>query len=159
GGFTMEDAEAVCDAFDVFECVMELRRQSFFRVETDSESQQTRFQMLDVLREYGAEKLAEANGLGGQTRRRHAEHFLRFAQERLATLRTGAEAGALHVLERSSDNLRASLEWARQAEDRKLWGELALANGMMAQRHGFLQEAAETIDSGIQALESSDPEG
>src|SRR5205814_8996159 len=33
GGFTLEDAEAVCDAFDVFETVMALRQQSFLRIE------------------------------------------------------------------------------------------------------------------------------
>ena len=52
GGFAMEDAEAVCEAFDVFESVMELRNHSFFRAETDPQTQENRFVMLDSLRVY-----------------------------------------------------------------------------------------------------------
>src|SRR5207244_4323094 len=57
GDFTLAHAEAVCEAFDVFEGVMELRRHSLLRVETNAATQQTRFLMLESVREYAAEKM------------------------------------------------------------------------------------------------------
>ena len=50
------------------------------------------------------------------------------------------------------------MDSARQMDDRLLWGELALANGAMLQRHGFLQDAVVAIESGIQAVNGSDGE-
>jgi predicted ATPase/class 3 adenylate cyclase len=149
GGFTLEDAEAVCEAFDVFESVMSLRRQSLLR--SEGEGEQARFVMLDSLREYGVEKLAETRAESA-ARLRHARHFLQYGRERLGRLRTAGEPAALDQLERSSQNLRAALDWAGTADDPVLFAELALAAGSAQHRRGFLQGAAEILQSGLDAV-------
>jgi predicted ATPase len=149
GGFTLEDAEAVCDAPDVLESVMELRRHSLFRSETDPATQATRFVMLVALREYAMEKLAEAADGGAGARERHARHFLAFAQERLRQLRTPGEPTALRQLEESGDNLRAAHEWATDAGHAALAAELALALGIFTGRRGFLHQAGEWVQNGL----------
>jgi predicted ATPase/class 3 adenylate cyclase len=151
GGFTLEDAEAVCEAFDVFESVLSLRQQSLFRAEGPEGSQQPRFVMLDALRDYAAEKLGEVEGAEAAVRLRHAHHFLRFARERLSRLRTPEEPEALLELAKSEGNLRAALDWAASGADHQLFAELALVAGSALQRRGFVQRAAEILQAGLDA--------
>lgn len=153
GGFTMEDAEAVCEAFDVFEGVMELRRSSLFRAETDPQTQETRFILLDSLREYAAERLEERDDQGEALRRRHAEYFLGFARKRLGRFRTPDEVTALRQLEASSGNVRVAMEWAQQAGPPQLFAELALYLGIMLLRHGFHTQAKIPLQVGLEAVE------
>jgi predicted ATPase/class 3 adenylate cyclase len=152
GGFTLEDAEAVCEAWDVFEGVMELRRNSLFRAETDPHTQETRFLMPESLREYANERLRETEDMGRAVRQRHADYFQRFAQARLDTLRTPQEAAALQQMETNDGNLRAAMEWARETTQPALQAKLALAVGLPLQRRGFHREAVGPIQAGLDAL-------
>jgi predicted ATPase/DNA-binding SARP family transcriptional activator len=152
GGFTLDDTEAVCKAEDVIESLETLRRHSFFRIETDVATQETRLTMLDSVREYAAEKLCECDEGEAAARRRHAERFLGVAQARLARRPTAREATALRELAPHIDNLRAAEQWAREAGVMPLAAELALALGRWQQRNGFLQEAVARIQDGLDAL-------
>src|SRR5205085_11176758 len=109
----LEQAEAICQASDAFEGIIALRRQSLLRVQTGPGSQQNRYLVLDSVREYAAEKLVEwpaaAEGLG----ERHARELLRFAEVRVAQLRTPVETRALAALASEFDNLRAAFRWTR----------------------------------------------
>lgn len=154
GGFTLEDAEAVCEGFDVFESVLSLRQQSLFRAEGaegTEHSQHPRFVMLDTLREYAAEKLREVEGAEAAVNLRHACHFLRFGRERLSRLRTPEEPEALAELAKSEGNVRAALEWAASGGGRQLFAELALVAGSSLQRRGFVQRAVEILQAGLEA--------
>lgn len=160
GGFTLEDAEQVCEAFDVFESVLELRRHSLFQAEVDPATQEARYVMLEALREYAGEKLRE-EGAEPRTRRRHADRFLRLGQDSLRALRTPREAQAVHRLEVGADNLRAAVEWAGGAGETRLHAELALVLGVFLQRQGLLRESVEVIETGLAAagcLRASRPE-
>ncbi len=156
GGFALSDAEAVCDALDVMEGVMELRRHSLLRSETDAATQQTRYFMLESVREYAMEKMQGFTDAGMQVRRRHAEHFLRFAEQQATQERTPNESAALREMERNSDNVRAALLWAREFvvshevpmqsgrsddEAAELCARLALALGWFLELRGFWQTA------------------
>src|SRR5205085_1933650 len=140
GGFTLEDAEAVCEVFDVFESVEILQSHSFFRVETDATTQTNRFVMLESVREYAAEQLQEMGG-SEHFAERHAARFLQQATARLARLRTADESAALRDMEADSDNLRVASRWAREAGRIPLFPQLALAMGRWRHRRGFAQEA------------------
>ena len=153
GGFTMEDAEAVCEGFDVFESVLELRRNSFFRVETDLSSQQDRFFMLDSLRDYANERLrerAEAEEVG----QRHGDYFLQFAREQTARFRRPGEAAAMRALARNAENLRAALTWATGAGCHAQQAELGLLLGLALQRHGYHAQAVGSVQEGLDVLAS-----
>jgi predicted ATPase/class 3 adenylate cyclase len=154
GGFTLEDAEAVCEAYDVFESVMALRHQSFTRFLEGTVRQEQRFVMLDSLREYGAEKLAGTNDRGEGVKNRHAEWFLEFAHKRLAKLRTSDEQRAMAEMKECEGNLFAALEWALVSRNNPLIAQLSLAAGSLRMRRGFVQSAVEIIQQGLECAAS-----
>ena len=155
GGFTLEDAETVCEGFDVFESVMELRRHSFFGVETNAQTQQDRFGMLESLRAYALERLGEQAG-AESTRQRHAEYFARFGSERMAQFRQAGEADALRELTRNLANLRSGQEWARIAGRLALYAQLALTVGVTLARNGYRAQAVVPIQEGLRAAGAAD---
>ena len=72
-----------------------------------------RYRLLETVRHYAAERLAEQGELT-VTRRAHAMHYLALAEEAEPQL-TGADQGRwLARLEAEHDNLRAALAWLRE---------------------------------------------
>ncbi len=151
GGFTLNEAEAVCDAFDVFEGVQELWSQSLLRAATGLD-QTTRYLMLESLRDYAGEKLGAVSEVEAAVRRRHLDYFLDFARERIARLRTSDEAAALREMEAGTDNVRAAMDWAWQQQEYLLCVRLALALGTWLQRRGLQQEAIARFTTGLEAV-------
>ncbi len=152
GGFTMEDAEAVCDAFDVFETVMELERRSFLRTETDRTAQTTRYSMLESLRNYANDRLKEDSTTAQEVRDRHTARFRAHA-ERLRQCKRKEEMAALLKLEPEIGNLRAAQEWAQSQSDPITEAELSLALGKLwRKQQGLLQEAIRTIQTSVEAV-------
>ena len=122
GGFSLEAAEAVCAdqgagpagvlESGVLESLSRLVDQSLVSPENqDQEHGQARFRMLETLRRYAGQRLEES-GTAGQLRRRHAEHFLRLAEQAEPLLRGPGQGAWLRVLESDRDNLSAALDWA-----------------------------------------------
>ena len=124
GGFTVDAAEIICrtendkegddatsqsQAFDVFEGLTSLVDKSLL-VSAEHSGNETRFRMLQVVREYGLE-LFEASDEEGVVRQRHAEYFLAVAKEAEPELLTGTSLQWLSRLEGEHDNLRAALRW------------------------------------------------
>ncbi len=120
GGCTMEAVQAVCDApgdlrIDVFDWLASLVDKSLLRRHVAAaiavEDDDPRFGMLETIREYGLERLAESGEIG-VVRRQHALYYTALAEGAAQAL-TGAEQGArLEQLDREHDNLRAALAWA-----------------------------------------------
>jgi tetratricopeptide (TPR) repeat protein len=112
GGWTLAAAEIVCveDGLDVAEGVQTLVEHSLVRVVETKTTQ--RFILLETLREYALERLAEA-GESTETRRRHAEYFVALAEA------ISAEGGEYEYWDERTrteyPNLRAVLEWCRTA--------------------------------------------
>lgn len=176
GGFTLDDAESVCDVPDVFEGLAELRRHSMLLAETDSATQRTRFFMLESLREYAAERLGNWEiGKSNEVRRRHAEHFLRFAEGRVRLMRTQEEARALDELGDTLDNLRAVMNWthqfvvsasrpvgtteAQRSGVEAAWcARLALALYHVLYTGGFWAEAQQCLQTGGDSIVGADTE-
>ena len=151
-GFTADDAEIVCDVFDGFEGLHELQSHSFLSSETDAVTQETRFRMLEAVRDYAAEKLLELPDEGKDVRLRHAEHFLGLTRTCIGKLRTPGEGVALQQLAAAFDNVVAALDWAQRANEYQLCAELALAAGTFLERRGFYREAVRRIQMGLDAV-------
>ncbi|MFJ9784373.1 BTAD domain-containing putative transcriptional regulator [Amycolatopsis sp. NPDC101161] len=105
GGATLAAAAEVCGA-DA-ELVLELADKSLV------EAVGGRFRMLETIRAFGAEKLAEA-GETEAVHRAHAEYFLRFAEEADPMLRTAAQLEWLDRIDAEYDNLLAALRWSTE---------------------------------------------
>ena len=114
GGFTLEAAEEVCggegaERTDVLELLSHLVDQSLVVPE---DSGHARFRMLETLRRYAGERLAESGAGSRRWQRRHAEYFLRLA-ERAEPLLRGLQQGVwLRRLEADQDNFSAAIDWA-----------------------------------------------
>ena len=113
GGWTLEAAEAVCDAdLDVLEILGTLVDDSLVR-RTELDGGGLRFTMLETIREYATGKLADAGGDELQrVRHRHAEYFRDLAEEAEPHLTGEGQAEWLEILEREHDNLRAAIDQA-----------------------------------------------
>ena len=114
-GCTVEAAEVVCQAageleVDVLDGLLSLVDKSLLRQEESTEGE-PRFWMLQLLREFGLERLA-ASGEMETVRGVHARFFLSLAQQAEPELHGPEQTAWLERLELEHANLRASLEWA-----------------------------------------------
>ncbi|MCC6943965.1 MAG: hypothetical protein IT335_05270, partial [Thermomicrobiales bacterium] len=117
GGFTLEAALAVTDTpgelrsdVDVFGAMERLAAHSLLR-QVVSEEGEARFTMLEVIREFGLERL-EASGESAEAHQRHAVWF-RDLVERAAPEFTGPnQTEWLRRVSLEQDNVRAALGWA-----------------------------------------------
>jgi predicted ATPase/DNA-binding XRE family transcriptional regulator len=110
---TTDDVTSVVPSVDTIHALESLVDKSLLREEsvvgyTPSEA---RYMMLEMIREYALEQLEE-NGESNLIRERHADYFLRLAEEGDAHLRGPKQLAWLNRLEIEHDNIRAALRWA-----------------------------------------------
>ena len=116
GGFTLDAAEAVCSLGElqrsaILDLLGRLVDKSLVIVEPVSDMEETRYGLLETIRQYALEKLA---GIGESTaiRNRHLDLFLDLVEEAEPQLERGAQGAWLDRLERELDNIRAAIDWA-----------------------------------------------
>lgn len=110
GGWTLDAAERVCgDDLDVVEGLASLIDKSMLQL--DATVDEPRLAMLETIREYSLERLAET-GEEHVIRDRHLTYFLDVAESAYGERRTPATADVLSRLERENDNLRVAADWA-----------------------------------------------
>ncbi|MDQ4126384.1 MAG: LuxR C-terminal-related transcriptional regulator [Actinomycetota bacterium] len=74
---------------------------------------EARYRLLETIRQYGAEKLEESGEEAG-VRWRHADFFLRLAEEAEPELKGSQQVQWVHRLSKEHDNLRAAMRWFLQ---------------------------------------------
>jgi non-specific serine/threonine protein kinase len=102
-------------------------------------SGETRYAMLETIREFALEQL-EACGEADITRRRHSEAFLALAERAEAGLRGSERAGWIERLEAEHPNLRAALAFAEESDDATLAQRLVAALFRFWEAAGHLSE-------------------
>lgn len=113
GGVPPEGAEAVFTSTDdrnVREVLGSLARRSMLQPSTSQEGE-SRYLMLESLRAFGLDLLAEL-GEEEDARRAHAQWISQMAGEAGIHLRAGAQASWLTRLGVESENVRAAIEWS-----------------------------------------------
>lgn len=130
GGFTLESAESVCgvdplDELSVFDHVGHLVDKSLVQAEERPDG--IRYGMLETLRQYARQKLAESDEIEAM-RRRHAEHFLDLTEQAEPELRGENEDYWFRRLDDELDNLRQAMSWALEAPEPQL--AQAIAGGL-----------------------------
>jgi predicted ATPase/DNA-binding XRE family transcriptional regulator len=113
GGWTAEAAEQVCSqacpsGCDILILLLDLVDKSL--VVVDDRQAETRYRLLETIRQYASEKLAETGELE-QTQRQHLAFFTELAQTAKPHLHRQEQVLWLDRLEAEIDNLRAALEW------------------------------------------------
>ena len=124
GGCTLEGVEAVCDTksdldLDLLDGMASMVDKSLVH-QIEQKNGESRFLMLETIREYARGKLKES-GEDGPTRRAHAAYCLVLAEEE-ASEQGGADGAEwLERFALEHDNLRAALEWLTETGDAE-WG-------------------------------------
>ena len=153
GSFTLDVAEAVCaggplEAEDILDGVSALVDKSLVVMEPGDGV--ARYRLLETVRQYGVERLAEAGELEA-LERRHAEHFLAMIESVAPELVGGATTpGLIEALTAEHDNLRIASVWATRDASR---AEIALrfAGGLFWYWYavGQIREARQVVDHAL----------
>jgi predicted ATPase/class 3 adenylate cyclase/DNA-binding CsgD family transcriptional regulator len=155
GGFDFPAAQAVAghgevERFQVLDLLTLLVDKSL--VVTDDSGGRTRYRLLETVRQYGLEKLAES-GEPDAVRARHRDHYTSMA----ALLDAPAGSDYEQRLEQAEieiDNLRAAFGWSRDNSDVEL--ALALASSLQPlwDARGRLREGLTWFDATLADLDA-----
>ncbi len=159
GGFTLQAAEAVTDVlydpamsgWRAMELLSRLVDKSLVIV--DYQGQATRYRLLETIREYGREKMAET-GEVNLLRQRHLEFFLGLAEECEPDYNAGGEA---KWVEMEHDNLRAAIDWALESEDASMALQLVSAVSWLWWMRGYIGERKERLQGIVAQAEAAPP--
>jgi predicted ATPase/class 3 adenylate cyclase len=149
GDIELEAAEAVCGPADeiggdVVDGVLALANQSLLR--TIEDPTESRFEMLETIREFAAEMLDAADERGS-LERRHGAWFTAFAATAAAQLNGDDQRRWLERLEHAHDNIRVALDRAVAREDAEVAIDLAFHTWRFWQKRGHLYEARRRLEA------------
>ncbi len=144
GGWTLDAAETVCagegvEAGDVLDLLSLLVDKSLVVVEKP-EGGETRYRLLETIRQYVAEKLAYSGELD-ESRNRHLSYFVDWTEHAIPHLFRQEVYTWLNRLEAEHDNIRAALEWSHVTPGGAPAGlQLAATMGYFWQIHAYHTE-------------------
>ncbi|PXX66719.1 putative ATPase [Nocardia tenerifensis] len=147
GGVNLEAAERICAADELvepwrtLELLTALTEKSLLLLADDSGP---RYRMLDTIRQYARDRLAEA-GEAEQARRAHLAYFTELADTAEPRLRRAEQLAWLAVLEAEHDNIAAAMRGALAAGDGTGALRLAAAAGWFWWLGGHKAEGLELI--------------
>jgi predicted ATPase/DNA-binding XRE family transcriptional regulator len=159
GGSTLEAIEAVCVGdenlrFSAEDGVWSLVEKNLLIGVEDARGE-SRYGMLETLREYAQERLSES-GEELATRRRHAD-FLVGLCEQAAPRLLGSEMGMwVARLEEEHDNLRSALGWLIEQGDAEAVFRMAWVLSVLWTVHGHLREGRRWLDAALALASPSD---
>ncbi|MGH8957059.1 MAG: ATP-binding protein [Acidimicrobiia bacterium] len=147
GGCTIEAADSICNpggevGIDTFEGVASLVAQSLVRQQGDG--RESRFTMLETIREYGHSRL-KADGELDEIAKRHLVYFRDLAE--LAEPNLLTPAGWLDRFERELDNLRGALNHALATQEAENGLRLAAALWRFWFQRGYLREGRSWLEN------------
>ena len=117
GGWTLEAAEVVCVgqnvilSYAVLDLLTQLVNKSLVVVVEQPQSRETRYRMLETIRQYAREKLLESGG-GEDIRDRHLNYYLRAVKRAEPEFFGSKELVWLVWIDNEWDNLRTAVEWS-----------------------------------------------
>lgn len=148
GGWTLEAAEDICtgngiESYEILDLLTQLINKSLVFVAEQSQSSETRYRILETIRQYAREKLLEAGG-SEIVRDRHLAYFVRLAEKGEPELYRSNQVFWLNKLDDELDNLRMALEWAL-ATDAEAGLQMAVFSSPFWQSHGYRQELGDWL--------------
>jgi predicted ATPase len=157
GGWTLEASEAICEGGSVkSEDVLTLLEQLINKslVITEEAESESRFHMLETIRQYANEKLEEA-GEAEQLREQHIAFFVHLAEEAESKLKGGEQLIWLGRLDAEYNNVLEALKWCTtnqssttevQVYNSELGLRLAGSMWMFWILRGYLTEAHDWLE-------------
>jgi predicted ATPase len=148
GGCTLEGVEAVCDTkgdleLDLLDGMSSMVDKSLLQ-QFEQANGESRFAMLQTIREYAREKL-EASGEDAATKRTHAAYCLVLAEEAAAAQGGAERTEGRERVALEHDNFRAGLDWLTESGDAD-WGlRLGTALFRFWESHEYLAEGRDSL--------------
>ncbi|MFL5732467.1 MAG: tetratricopeptide repeat protein [Chloroflexia bacterium] len=157
GGCTVRSAEAVCNrrgdlGLAVVDGIQSLLGKSLLH-EYEGTSNEPRFRMLEILREYAAEALAEEEGESAELLARRRDYYLALVEEAEPELAGAEQAAWLARLDDEHDNLRAVLQLALGQDDVEAALRMAGALWRFWLVRGYYSEGREYLSMALKASE------
>jgi non-specific serine/threonine protein kinase len=157
GGWELEAAEAVCagggiETAEVLNLLSRLVDKSLVAV-YERERTTARYAMLEMVREYGLERLSQC-GEYHEVRRRHAEYLSDQVEVARRAIWAGRSAEWLERLEVEHDNVRAALAWLLE-HDTDGCLRLATAVSPFRELHGHLTESRRCLETALARSDAS----
>jgi len=152
GSWSLEAAEVVCadeelGAGDVLPALSQLVDKSIVNV--DRSQPETRYRLLETIRQYALEKLIEAAEVD-RARAAHLGYFMRWSEGTEPYLNTAGQLAWLNRFEAEHDNLRAALDWSQTHEHFAAEGlRLATACGTLWWLHGYASEGRARLTAAL----------
>ena len=150
-GWTLEAAEAICGdeaerTVEVFDFLEQLINKSLVLME--AKEGQTRYSMLETMRQYASEKLLEA-GESDLLRDRHLAYFLELAEAAEPHLTRPEQLEWLAKLDADYENIRLALEWALNKESAEPSLRLCAALGWFWATRNYWLEGTKWLDQAL----------
>jgi predicted ATPase len=160
GGWTLAAAEAVCagegvEDWEVLDLLGGLVNRSL--VQAADAGGELRYGLLETVRQYARERLAEAGGTEG-ARDRHLGWCLTLAEDAAPHLEGPEHDAWLARLEAEHDNLRAALAWAGERGAGEPGLRLAGALARFWDMRGYLGEGRGWLDAALATGEPAAPQ-
>jgi predicted ATPase/class 3 adenylate cyclase len=149
GGCTLEAAEAVCNpdgelGLNTLDGLASLVEQSLVR--RYDQASESRFGMLETIREYAHDKL-EADATLDAVAARHSGYYRDLAEIAEGHFMGPEQVAWLDRFEREHDNVRAALTHALEADDAETGLRLAAALWRFWQQRGYLREGRSWLEA------------
>src|SRR5215210_1707025 len=159
GGCTLDAAEAVSGTMgdlpeEALELLASLVDKNLLR-QVEGTGGEPRLFMLETIREYGLERLAES-GEEVTVREAHASYYLAFSEEAQPKLMTGEQMSWLDLLEREHNNLRAALRWSLDLAETEMALRLVGALWRFWHVRGHMSEGRRWLEE-VLALDGGEP--
>jgi predicted ATPase/class 3 adenylate cyclase len=160
GGCTIESAQAVVDPahrLDMLEMLIGLAQKSLIH-SVPSQAEESRFLMLETIREFGNDRLAAADE-AAMYRQRHAEYFLALAEESDANLAAGRDTRQWLIrLDSEHPNFREASNWFESIRDAPSALRLNSALWNYRSARGLIDEGRSAIARALSIPGNDDPE-
>jgi non-specific serine/threonine protein kinase len=148
GGWTLDAAEAVCagegvERHDVVDLLGRLVDKSLALM--DDQGSDARYRLLETIRQYALEKLAET-AEGAVVRARHRDFYVGFAEAAEQRLQGPEQMTWLKRLETDHDNLRLALRWSLDRGETEPALRLGSALWPFWDTRGYVREGREWLD-------------
>ena len=155
GSVTLQAAEVVCaregvEPAEVIDALFRLVSKSLVmsdKPESGEASFQPRYRLLETIRQYALEKLAESGEMA-EAKNRHLNYFIQWTEMAEPQLGGSGQLSWVELYEAEHDNLRAALEWCN-ADDKRVEAGLRLvaASARFWRLRGYLSEGRAHISA------------
>lgn len=153
GGWSLDAAEAVSQDTEVLDRLLHLVDRSM--VQADVSASEARYHLLETLRQYALEKLAEHEEIA-EARLRHAEYYVTRAEQVGPELVGPDQALWLRRLDPDHENFHVALVWCREHDPR---AGLRLALGLWSwwRLRGYMREGRQWLEGLLGAAAEDSP--